>query len=46
MSGSNYELQVTGRSCTMFEDPESAVSVNEGITLIPWMGNKDTLIDR
>ena len=46
MSDTNYELQVSARPCTLFEDAENAVSVNEGVTLIPWMGDKDTMIDR
>ena len=30
----------------MFEDPENAIAVNEGATLIPWMGDKSNMIDR
>ncbi|XP_063695191.1 splicing factor, suppressor of white-apricot homolog [Bolinopsis microptera] len=46
MSHSNYELGANGSAVTLFADPENAVSVNEGVTLIPWMGDSSNLIDR
>ena len=46
MSHSDYELGVNGSAVTLFADPENAVMVNEGVTLIPWMGDSSNLIDR
>jgi hypothetical protein len=46
MSHSDYELGVNGSAVTLFADPENAISVNEGVTLIPWMGDSSNLIDR
>jgi len=40
------ELLVFGYHCKLFRDEENAKSVNEGKTLIPWMGDKDLMIDR
>ena len=46
MSHSDYELGVNGSAVTLFADPENAIAVNEGVTLIPWMGDRSNLIDR
>lgn len=54
MQDSNYnatakkydKLLVFGYHCKFFRDDEMAVKVNEGKTLIPWMGNQDLMIDR
>ena len=46
MSDQHDSLQVGSRPCRMFEDPENAIAVNEGATLIPWMGDTSNMIDR
>ena len=43
----SYEdILVFGYECKFFRDNETANKVNSGGTLIPWMGNKDLMIDR
>ncbi|GAA29049.2 splicing factor suppressor of white-apricot homolog [Clonorchis sinensis] len=40
------ELIVSGLGCPLFDDPEKAVEVNEGHSLVPWCGQRSLLIDR
>jgi len=40
------ELLVFGYECKFFRDDIVATDVNNGRTLIPWMGNNDLMIDR
>lgn len=43
----SYEdILVFGYQCKFFRDDEVARKVNSGGTLIPWMGDKDLMIDR
>ena len=40
------DLLVFGYQCKLFRDDATALVVNEGKQLIPWMGNEDLMIDR
>ena len=40
------ELLVFGYECKLFNDPAAAKAVNDGLFLIPWMGDRDLMIDR
>lgn len=40
------ELLVFGYACKMFRDDERAIYHDQGKHLIPWMGDKNIMIDR
>ena len=40
------ELCVVGSSCTLYQDEMKYLEIEQGIHLIPWMGNTSLLVDR
>uniref|UniRef100_A0A5K3EYE7 SURP motif domain-containing protein n=2 Tax=Mesocestoides corti TaxID=53468 RepID=A0A5K3EYE7_MESCO len=45
-SGDLDDLQVVGFKCSLFNDPEKSLEVNNGKLLVPWGNDRSLIIDR